>query len=192
MNFDQTCRRMLGVAVVIGVLVAQPALAAAGGARARARSAEGSSQPAATTAKGLAAFGEFLDQHPEIEARLREHPGLINNPAFQKNHQAVPQFLALHPDIRPNLAQQPRWFVHRELGRQSEAPMSREQLADFDRLLDQHPGLEKALVQQPRLLRQSDFIGKHAELRDYLKRHPGSDRANEPKRDRRKKADRKN
>lgn len=192
MNLDRILRLALGAAVVCGALGAHPAVAAAAGARARARAAEAASQSAATSAKGLGAFGEFLDQHPEVEARLQENPGLINNPAFLKNHPAVPQFLARHPEIRTDLAERPRWFVHRELGRQSEAPMSREQLADFDRLLDQHPGLEKALVQQPRLLRQSDFVSKNAELRDYLKRHQGNDRTGEPKRDRRKKGDRKN
>jgi hypothetical protein len=192
MNFDRLFRLALGAATVIGALGAHPALAAATGARARARAAEASNQAAAKTASGLAVFGEFLDQHPEIEARLQENPGLINNPAFLKNHPALPQFLTRNPEARAELAKRPRWLLYREMGRQSGAPMTRAQVADFDRFLDQNPGVEKALVQRPRLLRQADFVGKQAELRDYLKRHQGGDRATEPKRDRRKKADRKN
>lgn len=192
MNLDWIHRLVFGAAALIGALAAHPALAATSGARAQAQAAGASSQATATTADGLAAFGEFLDQHPEVEARLQGNAGLLTNPAFVKNHPAVPQFLARHPEILAELAQQPRWFLHRELGRQSSAPLSREQLANFDRVLDQHPELEKQLVQRPRLLRQPDFVGKHAELRDYLKRHQGGERASEPMRDRRKKGDRKN
>lgn len=192
MNQDRIFRLALGAAVVIGSLAAHPALAAVGGARVRAPAAEASSRAAATTPGGLDAFGKFLDQHPEVEARLQENPELINSPAFLKNHPAVPEFLGRHPEVRADLPQQPRWFVHRELGRQLSAPLSREQLANFDRVLERHPELEKQLLRRPRLLRQSDFVGKNAELRDYLKQHQGSERANETMRDRRKKRDRKN
>ncbi len=184
-------RVALGAVAVLGSLALHPTLAAAE-VRARARATETPNQAGATSPRGLAALEGFLDQHPEIETRLQENPRLIDNPAFLKNHPALPQFLARNPEVRGELAQRPRWLVYRELGRQSGAPMTRAQLADFDRFLDQNPGVEKALVQRPRLLRQADFVGKQAELRDYLKRQHGGERANEPKRDRRKKGERKN
>lgn len=129
----------------------------------------------------LARFEGFLDQHPGIEARLRENPDIIGSPAFQKNHPLFVQFLARHPGISAELAAKPRWFVHRELVRQSAAPVTRAQVLEFDRFLDQHPRLEKLLAQHPQLLRHPEFLNSNPELHEYLRRHPGIDRATESK-----------
>lgn len=145
------------------------------------------------TPKGeLSRFEEFLDQHPTIEARLRESPSLTSNPAFQRNHPALVQFLARHPAISAELSARPHWYIHRELARQSPTPPTQEQLAELDHFLDSHPGVEKLLVQHPRLLRQSDFLRNHPELHEYLNRHPAIDRVGESKPRRLIKTERKN
>jgi len=137
--------------------------------------------PGAISDGELARFEGFLDQHPAIEARLRENPDIVNNPAFQKNHPVFAQFLARHPEISAELAAKPRWFVHRELVRQSATPVTHAQMVEFDRFLDQHPRLEHLLAQHPQLLRHPEFLNNNPELHDYLKRHPGIDRASESK-----------
>lgn len=137
--------------------------------------------PIPTPKSDLSQFEEFLDHHPTIEARLRESPSLTSNPAFRQNHPSLVHFLAHHPGVSTELNARPHWFIHRELARQSATPPTQEQLTEFDHFLDSHPGLEKSLLQHPRLLRQPDFLGHHPELHEYLKRHPAIDRTGESK-----------
>jgi hypothetical protein len=137
--------------------------------------------PGKITNGELVRFEGFLDQHPAIEARLRESPALVGDPAFLKNHPQFAEFLASHPGIQAELAAEPRWFIHRELIRQSATPVTRDQIVEFDRFLDQHPELAKQLAQHPQLLRQADFLNGHPELHEYLKQHPGIARAAESK-----------
>ena len=180
MNTTQSFHIALGLMAALCSWVALPAVAPDG---------TGAPQPAppAATTPGpitdgeLARFESFLDQHPNIEARLRENPEIVNNPAFQKNHPLIAQYLARHPGINAELAARPRWFIHRELAWQSATPVTRAQVAEFDRFLDQHPRLEKLLVQHPQLLRHPEFLNSNPELHEYLKRHPGIDRASESK-----------
>jgi hypothetical protein len=141
----------------------------------RAQQAEGGST-ATTPAPNaeIARFGSFLDTHPAIEARLRENVALLNDPVFLKNHPQLANYLNAHPNVKGFLANRPRWFIHRELTRptQAPAPASSAQVAELDRFLDQHPDLARQLVQRPQLLRQQQFLNSHPALRDYVKQHP--------------------
>ena len=174
MSTYRKIRLTLGAVAALGMFCALPCLAAGDQPPTPVPTGTG-----ATTAGELYHFESFLDEHPSIEARLREEPAIMSNPAFQRNHPQITQFLARHPEFKAQLAARPRMFVHLELARHSATPVTRAQIAEFDRMLDQHPGLEKMLIQQPHLLRQPEFIGKYAELREYLKRHPGLERARE-------------
>ncbi len=138
-------------------------------------------RPAPLPPSDLTRFENFLDLHPGIEARLRENPDIVNNPAFQKNHPVFAQYLARHPEIGTTLATKPRWLIHRELIRQSATPVTPAQVAEFDRFLDQHPRMEKLLAQHPQLLRHPDFHKNYPELHEYMKRHPGINRSDELK-----------
>ena len=185
MHTDRKIRLAFGAAVALCSFAALPALVAEeGGAPANPPVPATAASPDPMATGELARFGAFLDQHPFIEARLRENPTLTDNPAFQRNHPLIAQYLARHPGIAAELVARPRWFVHRELGRQSAAPITRAQLAEFDRFLDQHPRLERLLVLHPRLLRQPEFLGNYPELREHLKRYPGVDREGESRPDR--------
>ncbi len=190
MHTGRKIRFALGTAAALCSLAALPALVAADGMPANPPAPPVATSPDPTATGELARFGAFLEQHPNIEARLRENPTLADNPAFQRNHPLFAQFLARHPGISAELAARPRWFVHRELVRQSAAPITRAQLAEFDRFLDLHPRLERLLVLHPRLLRQPEFLNNYPELREYLKRHPGVNRDSESKPDRLMKGER--
>jgi len=193
MNYARKTRLTLGLATV--ALWSWPALlvqAAAGSDPVGTQAAAVVPGPGPGAAGGLAGFGEFLEQHPTIEERLREDPALLQDPAFRRNHPTIARFLARHPEITTQLAARPRWFLHWELARQFGPSVTRTQLAEFDRFLVQHPELEQLLVQHPQLLRQPDFLNNHPELRDHLKRNFGVERGNERRLERPLKAERKN
>lgn len=145
--------------------------------------APAAANPNASPAAEMARFGTFLDQHPAIEARLRENAGLLNDPVFLKNHPQLGTFLTDHPKIKDELVARPRWLLHREVTRPilTPAPPNAKQVAEFDKLLDQHPDIASQLAQHPQLLRQPQFLNSHPELRDYVKQHPEIVRSATPK-----------
>jgi hypothetical protein len=193
MNFARKTRLMLGLTIVAPWWWPMlPARAAVGSDPVSTQTAAAVPGPGTGAAGELSGFGTFLEQHPGIEERLREDPALMQDPAFQRNHPMIARFLARHPEITAQLAARPRWFLHWELARQSGTPVTRAQLAEFDRFLDQHPALEQQLIQHPQLLRQPDFLNSHPELRDHLKRYFGGERGNERRPERPLKAERKN
>jgi hypothetical protein len=193
MNLARKTRLTLGLATVtLWSGTALPTRAAVGGGAADTPAAAVGPGSGPEAAGELAGFGAFLEQHSVIEGRLREDPALLQDPAFQRNHPTIAQFLARHPEIAAQLAARPRWFLHRELARQFGPAVPRTQLAEFDRFLDQHPALEQLLIQHPQLLHQSDFLSSHPELRDHLRRSFGVERGNGLRPERPLKAERKN
>jgi hypothetical protein len=145
--------------------------------------------PAAETKPGpppvneVARFGAFLDQHPAIEARLRENAALLDDPVFLKNHPQLATYLASHPNVKAELAKRPRWFLPRELSRPTPAPApaNPRQVAELDKFLDQHPDIARQLAQRPQLLRQPQFLNSHPVLREYVNQHPEIVRPAAPK-----------
>ena len=193
MNLACKTRLTLGLATVaLWSWTPLPARAAVGGDTANTPTAALGPDPGPEAAGELAGFGTFLGQHSVIEGRLREDPALLQDPAFQRNHPTIARFLARHPEIAAQLSARPRWFLHRELTRQFGAAVTRAQVAEFDRFLDQHPALEQLLIQHPQLLHQADFLISHPELRDHLKRNFGVERGNGLRPERPSKAERKN
>ena len=180
MALDRNLRFALGVGLALLPVAIPPVIAqVAPSANSATTSAE--SGPSRKTKGALPEFEEFLDQNPNIDARLRENPALINSQAFQKNHPQIAEFLARNPAIRGELASQPRWFVHREMARESASAVTPAEVAQLDRFLDSNPGLEKQLAQQPHLLANNEFLSRNPKLRDYMQQHGGADRAGDAK-----------
>ena len=48
-------------------------------------------------------FRQFLANHPEVAADLRDDPELLYDPEYRNNHPALAQFLAAHPRVWANL-----------------------------------------------------------------------------------------
>jgi hypothetical protein len=59
-------------------------------------------------------FHEFLLQHSDIKAQLESNPGLIRDPHYMALHPGLTQFLQTHPEVRQNLAQNPKGFMQNE------------------------------------------------------------------------------
>lgn len=51
-------------------------------------------------------FNSFLGHHPNLAAQLQADPSLVNNPAFRRNHPALNQYLASHPNVWGTLRRQ--------------------------------------------------------------------------------------
>jgi phage-related protein len=50
--------------------------------------------------------------------------------------------------------------------------LTRQQLAGFDRFLDNHPELDEQIRQNPSLVNNEDFVENHPDLQRYLQEHP--------------------
>ncbi len=66
---------------------------------------------------------------------------------------------------------------HGPFARRGEGPfanhdITRLQVANFDRFLDLHPGLEKSLTQNPSLINSQAFLAAHPSLDSWLRAHP--------------------
>ena len=55
---------------------------------------------------------------------------------------------------------------------QADNGIPRQEVASFDRFLDQHPQIERDLRANPGLVDDRAYLAAHPELRDYLHNHP--------------------
>ena len=53
-----------------------------------------------------------------------------------------------------------------------DSELTRQQLADFDHFLDNHPELAEQLRKDPSLVNNEEFVENHSDLRRYLQEHP--------------------
>src|SRR5262249_31488362 len=51
--------------------------------------------------------------------------------------------------------------------------ITRGEVARFDNFLDSHPGVERELRKDPRLIDDPAYMSRHPELREFLASHPG-------------------
>src|SRR5690242_2299255 len=103
------------------------------------------------TRQQLAAFDQFLDNHPEIADQLRKDPSLVNNEEFVENHADLQRYLQEHPEVREDLSQNPNAVMHQEQrferredrdedrDRIGDRDITRGELANMDRFMDGHP-----------------------------------------------------
>src|SRR5215469_14749039 len=50
--------------------------------------------------------------------------------------------------------------------------LTRQELAAFDRFLDQHPDVAKQLYNNPSVIGDEEFVENHVQLRGFLQDHP--------------------
>lgn len=54
----------------------------------------------------------------------------------------------------------------------SEPDITRQEVAAFDRFLDQHPAIDRELRQNPSLVNDPAYLQRHPELGEFLQNHP--------------------
>ena len=149
-------------------------------APARAQSTTAPSRTAQNNAprSEVAQFDQFLDSHPEIAEQLRKNPALANDREFVRDHPALAAYLQNNPGIRDQLRQDPNAFM-RDENRFDRAEdvrgqnVSRRDLADFDRFLDNHREIAEQVRRNPSLVDNREFVDNHTALQTYLRDNPG-------------------
>ena len=129
----------------------------------------------------LARFNQFLDGHREIGDQLRRNPSLADNQQFVQSHPALQSFLQENPGVRQQLQQDPNAFMQREdrydtredARNGQRQGLSREDLASFDRFLDNHREEAEQLRRDPSLASNRQFVQSHPALQAYLQDHQG-------------------
>ncbi len=126
----------------------------------------------------LASFDNFLNTHPEIAERLRNDPSLVNNREFVENHPALQQYLQQHPEIREEISRNPNGFMDQQerFDRREDRrdhDVTRGELANMDRFMDNHPEIAEQLRKDPSLVNNREFVENHLALQQFLAEHPG-------------------
>jgi phage-related protein len=128
----------------------------------------------------LANMDRFMDSHPEIAEQLRKDPSLVNDKKFVDNHSELQQFLAEHPGVREEYKENPNAFMHqeqrfdrREDQARGDRDVTRGELANMDRFMDNHPEIAEQLRKDPSLVNDKKFVNNHSELQQFLAEHPG-------------------
>jgi hypothetical protein len=147
----------------------------------------------------LVHFDEFLDNHREVDERLRKDPALVDNREFVQSHPELQAYLQDHPRISEDIKADPNAFMHREerlqrhddeLARQADRrdddrngdvrrdddrnrDLRRDELAHFDQFLDTHRETAEQLRKDPSLADNGEFVNSHPALMAFLKDHPG-------------------
>ena len=133
---------------------------------------------------------QFLDKNPVIERELWRDPSLVNDAEYLEGHPRLRAFLSQHPNVKEEMAKNPRYFMEREnrfnaqeLHAQEPAAnsdpranpnASGKELAEMDQFLDEHPRIERELWRHPSLVNNAEYLQAHPALQAFLERHPNA------------------
>lgn len=79
---------------------------------------------------------------------------------------SVPAGIALaQTQVQPNVGSTPRPAQDNDI--------TRRELGNFDRFLDEHPNVAKELNNNPSVINDQGWLSKHPQLQTFLKNHPG-------------------
>ena len=124
-----------------------------------------------------ASFNEFLNSHNEVAEQLRKDPSLANNDKFVKKHPALRDYLKDHPAVRNDLRNDAAGYMRQEDRSVRDNGMNRdrnrEELARFNRFLDDHREAGEQLRRNPSLVNDRQFMNSHPEVQAYVQQHPG-------------------
>jgi hypothetical protein len=129
----------------------------------------------------LAEMDRYLDSHPDVDAQLRKKPDLILNQTYLSQHRDLETFINEHPQLKEEFRENPNYFMYREnrydaatSGRStfSNPDLRRQQLAEMDRFLDNHPDIDAQLKKQPDLILNQTYLNQHKDLQAFVNEHP--------------------
>src|ERR1700735_281435 len=143
----------------------------------RERDADEHNRDADRDRKDLADFDRFLERHREIAEQVRKDPSLLDKQQFVQNHPALQGFLQDNPGVRDQLKQDPNAFMRQEdqfghSGNGGYHDAMHDHMADFGGFLGGHPDIQRDLSRDPSVVKDHDYVEKHAELNSYLNAHP--------------------
>lgn len=125
----------------------------------------------------LTSFDHFLDSHREIGEQLRRNPSLVNNHEFVENHPALQAYLRDNPGVRQAIDENPNAFMEQEarLDRRDDG-MNRgtadRRSVDFGQFLGGHSNIAQQLSKNPSLVKNKEYLDNSPELQSYLHAHP--------------------
>ena len=129
----------------------------------------------------LAEMDRYLDSHPDVDAQLRKKPDLILNQTYLSQHRDLEAFMNEHPQLKEEFRENPNYFMYREnrydaatSGRStfSNPDLRRQQLAEMDHFLDNHPDIDAQLKKQPDLILNQTYLNQHQDLQAFVNDHP--------------------
>ena len=131
----------------------------------------------------LAEMDRFLDNHPEIDAQLKKQPDLILNQTYLNQHKDLQAFVNDHPQLKEEFRENPNYFMYREnrydaaTGRStfSNPDLRRQQLAEMDHFLDNHPDIDAQLREATGFDFEPDIFESAQGLAGVRQRSPGGE-----------------
>jgi phage-related protein len=140
---------------------------------------------------------QFLDKNPVIERELWRSPSLVNDTEYLEAHPRLQAFLSQHPNVKEEIAENPRYFIERENRFNAQELQAHEEptanskpstnsntransnangkeLAEMDQFLDEHPRIERELWRHPSLVNNAEYLQAHPALQAFLERHPNA------------------
>jgi ABC-type nitrate/sulfonate/bicarbonate transport system substrate-binding protein len=133
--------------------------------------------------RDLRSFEQYLDAHRETAQQLYQDPDLLRDRRFIRDHEALHDWLDAHPDAAEAIQANPQRYLSRarndrgEEAYQGRASLSERDLSSFERYLDTHDEVARALYQNPDLINDRRFIRNHDSLQDWLQNHPDAAQA---------------
>ena len=128
----------------------------------------------------VAEFDRFLDSHPELAEQVRKDPSLLDNGQFVHDHPALEAYFQNHPEVRNDIRQNPNAFMreedrfdNREGSYRSDRDRDDRNVAEFDHFLDSHREIAEQVRKNPSLLDNRQFVQNHPALETYLRDNPG-------------------
>ncbi len=124
--------------------------------------------------KTLDQFNSFLGDHPDIRQQVRQDPSLLNNPQYLAKHPELNHFLSSHPSLGERIKDNPSSFLRNDSKAISTMQEQHaDQVQSFDSFAKQNPGVGKAVMSNPSLASNPQYLAQHPQLASYLQQHPG-------------------
>jgi len=135
------------------------------------------------TRKDLQEMDRFLDNHREISEQLRKDPSLIDNRQWVDSHADLREFLQKNPQVREEFKENPNAFMRaenryertegdRDRDHDRDHDITRKDLTEMDRFLDNHREISEQLRKDPSLIDNRQWVDSHADLREFLQKNP--------------------
>ena len=114
---------------------------------------------------------------------------MMSNAQYLQANPELQAFLNQHPNVKEEIAENPRYFMQREnrfeaqeTERRTTNPtrtnpnpnpdLNRQELASMDQFLDKNPSIERDLWRNPSMMSNAQYLQAHPELQVFLNQHP--------------------